>query len=165
MAVTQTYRLDASEALSQLETYGSAASDLTILMDQIGALLEQSARDRIEATNVAPDGTPWYPSDRVDLFGGRTLFETGRLAASLTHEAGPDQVAIGSAMIYAGVHQTGAIIVPKNAQALTFMLPGGAFVEVGKVEIPARPYLGISETDEEDILDLTGMYLTGETAP
>lgn len=164
MAVTQTYRLDASDTLGQLETMGRSAGDLTILMDQIGALLEQSARDRIESTNVAPDGTPWYPSDRVDLFGGRTLFETGRLAASLTHEAAPDQVAIGSNVIYAGVHQAGATIVPRNARALTFMLPGGAFVEVGKVEIPARPYLGVSDDDEADILDLTGMYLTGETA-
>lgn len=164
MVATLTYRLDATEVLSQLETYGSAASDLTILMDQIGALLEQSARDRIEATNVSPDGTPWYPSDRVDLFGGKTLFKTGFLASRLTHEASPDQVAIGTDVIYAGVHQFGATIVPRNAQALTFVLPGGAFVEVGKVEIPARPYLGISEADEDNILDLTGMYLTGETA-
>jgi phage gpG-like protein len=164
MVATLTYRLDATEALSQLETYGSSASDLTILMDQIGQLLSRSATDRIRDTNVSPDGTPWYPSDRVDLFGGKTLLESGELARSITHEAGPDQVAIGSNMIYAGVHQTGAVIVPKTAQALTFMLPGGAFVEVGKVEIPARPYLGISDTDEEDILDLTGMYLTGETA-
>lgn len=136
----------------------AAGEDMTPLMDQIGALLEQSARDRIEVSNEAPDGTPWMPSDRVDQQGGKTLFDSGRLAASLGHQAYPDMAEIGSNLIYAGVHQAGAIITAKNGGALTFTLPDGQFVEVASVEIPARPYLGVSETDEADMQALAASF-------
>lgn len=135
------------------------AGDLSPLMDDIGAHLEQMARDRIENTNVGPDGQPWPVSLRAELDGGKTLFESGQLAASLTHLAGRDFAQIGSNLIYAGVHQEGAIITGKNGGPLVFKLADGQLVEVQSVEIPARPYLGVSEDDQEEILALTADYL------
>jgi len=138
-----------------------AGLDMTPLMDQIGALLEQSARDRIEDTNVAPDGAAWPQSLRAKEDGGLTLFESGRLAASITHTADPARTDIGSNLIYAGVHQAGATIVPRNAEALFFQLPNGEYVTVASVTIPARPYLGVSDQDELEIYDLVEDFFLG----
>lgn len=144
--------LEAGAALRQLNV---AAGDLSPLMDVLGAYLEQAARDRIEQTNRGPDGVPWPRSLRAEVSGGPTLFDSGRLAASLTHEAGRAQVRVGSNVIYAGIHQTGGEIRPVAAAALRFQLPTGEFVTAGSVNIPARPYLGVSSEDEEEMLALT----------
>jgi phage virion morphogenesis protein len=155
MAVTLRLSLDDVVARNYLEDLDQAAADLTPLMDNIGALVEQSTKDRISETNVSPEGAPWPKSLRAQEDGGKTLFASGILAASITHNAGRQSVEIGSNLIYAGVHQTGATIVPKSADVLTFQLPGGQFVQVGSVTIPARPYLGLSADDIDDITDLT----------
>lgn len=151
---------DADQAKAAMHVLDMRAGDLSPLMDQIGALLEQSARDRIEDSNVAPDGSPWPVSMRASLDGGRTLYDSGRLAASLTHMAGRNTAEIGSNLIYAGIHQEGGDIVPVSAGALGFQLPDGTFVTTGKVTIPARPYLGVSDNDAEDIQDLTELFFT-----
>ena len=157
--VTYTIQLDTIDPLNALRDLDVAAGDLSPLMDEIGAYLEQMARDRIEATNTAPDGTPWTPSGRVAEEGGKTLFASGRLAASLTHLAGRDQVQIGSNLIYAGVHQEGRTITPVTGDALHFVLPNGQHVTVGSVTIPARPYLGVSDEEELAIYDMVEDYL------
>jgi phage gpG-like protein len=159
MSVLYEIQLDTLGVDQALAGLDARAGDLSPLMDDIGAYLEQMARDRIEATNVGPDGTPWPVSLRAELDGGKTLFETGRLAASLTHLAGRDFSQIGSNVIYAGVHQEGAIITGKGGGALVFKLPDGQLIEVASVEIPARPYLGVSDDDETEILALTADYL------
>jgi phage virion morphogenesis protein len=134
--------LDDLDAQARLRALDAALGDLTPLMDQIGALLEQSARDRIEATNMTPTGVPWPPSLRAQIAGGRTLLDTGRLAASLTHRAGRREAEVGTNVLYARTHQLGATIRPKAAEALSFVLANGQRVSVGKVTIPARPFLG-----------------------
>lgn len=140
--------LGAGAALADL---GAAAGDLSPLMDEIGALLEQSTRDRLAETNQSPAGLAWPPSLRVQEFGGKTLHDTGRLAASITREAERHEARIGSNLIYAAIHQTGGEIVPKSGGALRFRLATGQYVVAGKVTIPARPYLGVSDEDEADI--------------
>lgn len=184
MAVTFTVRLDDVAPQKALESAAAGARDLTPLMDWIGTVLVNGAVERISQTNVAPDGTPWPKSLRAQLggqtaedgsdtdggggSGGLTLHDTGRLMRSITEEPAPSQVEIGSNMIYAGVHQTGARIVAKNAKALSFTLANGETAKVGAVTIPARPYLGISEAERADITDLTTLYfdeLLGGEAP
>ena len=161
MAVTLAYVFDASDAIKGFDDLAEAALDLTPLMDQIGALLEQSTRDRIEDTNVAPDGVPWPASLRAQEDGGKTLYDSGQLAASQTHVATQDTAEIGSNLIYAGVHQEGKTIVPKNADKLSFVLANGVTVFVDEVTIPPRPYLGVSAEDEEDIQVLVQDYFQG----
>lgn len=165
MAVTLNANLDLAPFRDLLAAYRSKAGDLTPLMSQIGMLLETSTRDRIQDTNVAPDGAAWPKSFRAEQDGGKTLHDSGRLAASIVNEPGPNKVLVGSNVIYAGIHQTGGDIVPKNGDALAFGLPDGGYAVVGKVTIPARPYLGISEQDRGDILAATVTYFDGEAAP
>jgi phage gpG-like protein len=52
------------------------------------------------------------------------------------------------------VHQEGATIVPKNAEALSFRLPGNKWATVQKVTIPKREFVGISSDDAREIEDL-----------
>ncbi len=133
----------------------AGAEDMTDLMDSIGSVLINGAQERLGTTNVGPDGTAWPKSLRATLVGGPTLHDTGRLLRSITSEAAPDQVRVGSNLIYAGVHQAGAVIRPKNGKALFFTLANGDAALVGSVTIPARPYLGISEEDRATIEDVT----------
>ncbi len=149
-----------TEVARGFDRVSERATDLSPLMDNIGALLEQSARDRIEDSNTGPDGVAWPKSLRAQEGGGKTLFDSGQLAASLTHQAGRRDVVVGSNKIYAGIHQAGATITPKNGDALAFRLPNGAFVTVGSVTIPARPYLGVSAEDEIEIGALATDYFT-----
>lgn len=132
----------------------TAAGDMTDLMDSIGSVLINGARERIGVTNVSPDGVTWPKSLRAKEFGGPTLHDSGRLMASITSEAARDHVTVGSNMIYAGVHQGGATITAKNGKGLSFTLANGEQVLVGSVTIPARPYLGISEDERAQIEDV-----------
>lgn len=133
--------------------------DLFPLMDRIGMLLENSTRHRFE-TSRAPSGATWKPSLRarfeavpqndktVGPLNSKTLVRDGHLRDSITHAATSSTVEVGSNLLYARIHQLGGKIVPVNAPALSFRLPGGAeLIHVMSVIIPARPYLGVSAED------------------
>jgi len=138
--------------------------DLTPLMEQFGLYLEDATIDRFDR-EVAPDGTPWKPSLRARTEGGKTLTYSGRLKASITSSANPDSVETGSNVIYAGAHQGGATIRPINGEFLAFRLPGGlGFRRVKEVELPARPFLGLSIDDEAELLALAEDYADLEGA-
>ena len=118
---------------------------------------------------AAPDGETQLTTDERPAVTDQTTIpgQTDNApTSSITEEPAPAQVAVGSNMIYAGVHQTGATIKPKAGGALTFTLANGETVIAGSVTIPARPYLGISDEEREDIEDLSVGYfaelLSGE---
>lgn len=153
------FTIESESLRAQLRAAEAAASDMTPLMDAIGARLEQSGRDRIEVSNTGPDGTPWPKSFRVIAGqGGKTLLDTGRLRDSITYQVRPTEVSVGTNVVYAAIHQFGGEIRAKNGGALAFRLADGTKVVVGKVAIPARPYLGISKADEGVIQDLTKLH-------
>lgn len=59
---------------------------------------------------------------------------------------------VGTKLIYAGTHDKGAIIRPKNKQALRFMIPGtNKFVFTKKSVIPARPFTDMNEVDKREL--------------
>lgn len=122
-----------------------AFSDLTPFFDEYaGPFLEGDVLTRFE-TETAPEGSPWEPSIRKLTEGGKTLSDSGQLAASRTFESTRSSLAVGTNKIYAGTHQDGATIRAKSAPFLMFNLPGGLGLRrVKEVEIPARPFLGLS---------------------
>lgn len=159
--VNITFDLDDLKALSDLDQIAAVGEDLFPLMDAIGRVLVNGAVERITMTNIDPDGVVWPQSLRAEVFGGPTLHATGRLARSITSAPEARQVQVGSNLIYAGVHQEGAIIRAKTAGGLHFMLADGEEVVVGEVTIPRRAYLGISAGERDDIADLTVAYFSG----
>lgn len=157
----------------RFDRLAAGAEDMTDLMDLIGSVLINGARERISDTNVSPDGVPWPPSLRVQVGaiaaaedgeevdiakGGKTLHQSGALLNSITSAAAPQEVTVGSNLIYAGVHQAGATIKAKTAKGLHFTLANGESVMVGAVTIPARPYLGISDEERASIEDVTAVH-------
>lgn len=82
---------------------------------------------------------------------GKTLVKSGQLRNSISMRVAGGVLTIGSAALYARVHQFGATIVPKSAPYLKFKLPGGPFISTRKVTIPARPFLGVSAQDRLEV--------------
>lgn len=121
------------------------------IWDAIGQYGESSTRLRFK-NQAGPDRKRWVPSIRARESGGQTLVQKARLLRSITHSSDNNGTSWGTNVIYAGTHQFGAVIKPKTAGALRFRMPGGHFVTVKKVTIPARPFIGVNAEDGREIL-------------
>jgi len=156
MAIGFTLTVTDAAVLAGLSRMIAVGEDLRPVLSDIGGELEGSTVKRF-ISNVAPDGTPWKASLRAEKTGTPTLVLTSNLRDSIHYVVEPTAVSIGSALIYAKVHQTGAVISAKG-EALHFTLYGGAFVTVRSVKIPKRPYLGMSANDNQAVLSIVGEH-------
>ena len=73
---------------------------------------------------------------------GQILQVSGQLASSISTQYDDESAIIGSNLDYAAIHQL-----------------GGQAGKNKKVEIPARPYLKLTDDDFNEILDATEQYL------
>lgn len=141
-----------------------AALERSELLDGLGRLVQEQTRRRIRETKTGPDGQAWKPNS----VGTSILLKEGALARSIDYAVGGDQVAVGSGLVYARIHQLGGTIVPKSAGVLRFVV-GNRLVYSKKVSIPARPYLGVSGEDQEEIeatvLDFLAIVAESGEAP
>lgn len=147
------------EAVTAALMRASAAMDnMEPLFWDIGNILRKSTLKRFE-TGTAPDGSKWRPKSqttldhyarlqkRVDV---RPLFgPNGELHNQIFFSAKADQVEIGSDRPYAAMMQFG------GTKARFPHLWG---------DIPARPFLGISEDDRVNITGQIADYLSGAFA-
>ena len=76
---------------------------------------------------------------------GKPLQDTGRLRNSITWELRPGGVRVGTNVIYAAVHNFGAVIKPKRAKFLAIPVGGGSIRLVKSVTIPQREYAYVSD--------------------
>lgn len=137
----------------------AALADKTPVMQDIGEALLASTEERYDQ-GVAPDGTPWLPksihtvaayesgNDRIDY---RPLFKTGTMRRTLFTATDADQAEIGSNAIQAAVMQFGA---SKGAFGTA---SNGASLPFG--DIPARPFLGISDQDRSTVIEIVEEWL------
>lgn len=130
------------------------------LMESVGEALVSGTKKRF-AAKKDPKGKPWQPSRRALEEGGETLTDSGRLRRSIDYAATSDKVMVGSNLAYARIHQKGGEIRPKKARKLVFKDSDGKTVAVDKVTIPARPYLGVSKEDLEDVKATMADFLAG----
>lgn len=132
-------------------------TDMTDLMQDLGELLVDSTKQRF-AEGTAPDGTVWAPKSdatidayrrrekkkpntRVDF---RPLFgPSGRLSSEIFAQASSASVEIGSSLIYSAVQQFGAAKGEFGTAANGSSIPWG--------NIPARPFIGLSEEDRTKV--------------
>jgi phage virion morphogenesis protein len=136
------FKMDVSGLMTVFGQAVAHLSDTKVLMEGIGEMLVSSAKERFEK-GVEPSGAPWLPSERVKKSGGQTLIKDSHLRKSITHEAGDDYVVVGTPNEkYGAIHQFGG---------------AGA----GKPGIPARPYIGVSEDDMEEIGDKVTKFVKG----
>lgn len=124
----------------------------------LNATLAQTAREStLERFRQGrdPEGRRWKTSIRAAASGGRTLIDTAQLRNSIKAHSDEKGFAVGTNVKYAGTHQFGdsnRTIRAKTRKGLRFQV-GGRWVtkKQVKVSIPARPYLGLSSEDMEEI--------------
>lgn len=124
------------------------------LMEAIGETLVSGVHQRFNKEE-APDGSKWPKNRR----GGKTLTDTARLKQSIDCAATDDAVRVGSNAVYSRIHQFGGTIKPKNKKFLRFKNQGGDFIFSKEVNIPARPYLGVSKDDLEEVQETIKEFL------
>lgn len=147
------YRIDNAAVVSALRELVALGEDASDIMRAIATYGEASTRERFE-TETGPDGERWKPSLRAKLSGGRTLTLDGHLGDSISPNWSSDTAEWGSNREYAAIHQEGGEIRARSARGLRFQIAGGGFVNAQKVTMPARPYLGLSAEDEDEIEDI-----------
>lgn len=123
------------------------------VMNAIAEGIRTSTMERFDSEE-SPEGKKWKPSIRATKNGGKTLTKSTNLKNSIKIQADGTGAAIGTNMVYAATHQFGddRTIRAKKSKYLSFQI-GGKWVRVPsvRVHIPARPFLGISKDDEEEI--------------
>ncbi len=119
--------------------------DRRALLDQVGGLLENQTKRRIEEDKTSPEGLPWQPwSERYAKTrhsNQSLLIGEGHLKDGITHNVlSENELEWGSPEIYSTVQQLGW---PDR-------------------NIPARAYLGISTADGIEIERATADYLAAQ---
>lgn len=151
--------IDDRDAKAGLRLIAEAGGDLAPALRSIGAAIVKNTQLRFEA-ETSPSGVPWKKSRRAASQGGKTLQDSRRLYASLTSRVvGAGTLEVGTNVAYAAVHQFGATIRPKTKKRLKFRIPGGGFRTAAGVTIPARPFLGFTQADREDVSDILARHL------
>lgn len=146
---------DAKTATASLRGLLAGIENPAPLLAQLGEYTLRTTRDRFKS-QTGPDGTawqalvPWYKKEKSQNMN-RVLTLRGFLRGQLVSQVvGSRSVEVGSNLAYAAVHQFGATIKPKSGKLLAFR------GHVAKsVTIPARPYLGLSEDDKNELVERT----------
>ena len=147
-------QLDDREVQAAFNRLIQAGEDLTPAMRAIGDHMAGTTKDRFR-DEKAPDGTPWAPLSEVTVkrkkrHADKILTERGYLGGSIAYRAGPDFVEVGSPFVYASTHQFGA--AKGEFGGVRTSLPGRSFFQpIPWGDIPARPFLGVSDEDRDAI--------------
>ena len=134
--------LDRLENLSEVDAAAAMAA--------IGEALRTSTLERFDRGKT-PEGRPWKTSIRARQDGGKTLVDQGVLRSQIHVESSSKGAVIGSNLIYAATHQFGdrnRTIRTRNGQ-------------VFHISIPARPFLGVTEEDMQEISHIMEGAVTG----
>ena len=131
---------NAAEVDAAFRKLQATLHDLTPVFQDIGEAMLNVTRERFN-TQTAPDGTPWKPLSPAYALvkkpnPDKILTRYGRLRGTLTYQAGPKEVRIGTPLVYGATHQ------------------------FGRGAIPARPFLGLSQSDEQELLDILNDHLS-----
>lgn len=180
--MTVEFKYDFSEVLQRLQQLNQKLQNMSEPMKDIGEYLVYDTQRRFDEGR-SPNGTPWAPlqvshiaahlaikkslsnkAGREAASARKTLVKTQRLRDSIYPDAGRDYVRIGTSAPYAAIHQFGGktsphIIRPKRKQALAW--PGGIAKRVNHPgsRIPARPFMGVSNENQSEILQIINSYL------
>lgn len=140
-------KVDNKNVIAALERLARATADMRPALLAIGEDLVKSTKKRFE-TSTAPDGSHWAANSAVTLKrkkGGKPLIgKTRLLAQQIYSNVDGNGLQVGSIMEYAAMQQFGG----KKSK---FPHLWG--------DIPARPFLGISDADEQKIVSVVNDYL------
>jgi phage virion morphogenesis protein len=128
---------------SRLQQLKARMGDLKPAFRDIGEHLLNSTRARFQS-QTAPDGTPWAAlSPRTLKYKkvnkDKILTLHGRLRGTLNVQVTANSLRVGTPLIYGATHQFGD---PRR-------------------HIPARPFLGLSSTDKQDVVAILNEWISG----
>ena len=118
--------------------------DITGALNIIGERILRHTGERFTAQRDA-DGSPWKPLRPATLRHKKNpmiLTESHHLRGSIRHQASDNVLRVGTNKVYGAIHQL-----------------GGKAGRGRKVNIPARPYLGIGKDDSKDIVEVLTDWL------
>ena len=169
--------VDDAELKAALKELAAKLNDLTPFFQDVGETLLNSTRERFRR-QTAPDGTPWAAlspayAARKPRHKDKPLTLSGALRGTLVKQADQDALRIGTPLIYGATHQFGAAkgsfgTVTARINAYTRRSRSGATftvrahtrqMRVPWGDIPARPFLGLSEADRSDLIEALQAYL------
>ncbi len=135
------------------------------MWDEVGGYLVVKTQNRFD-TGTSPEGAKWPASLRALNGAGKTLIDSARLYQSITHNASATGVEVGTNVEYAAIHQFGGTIHAKTSKGLNWSYSAkGAnqksWARKMSVTIPARPFLGIDDEDQIEILAIAERYIAG----
>ncbi|MDE0714088.1 MAG: phage virion morphogenesis protein [Gammaproteobacteria bacterium] len=147
--------LGIGNASRRLGALSAAGRDLRSVFEDIGEYLVRTTKDRFR-TQTDPDGVPWKPlslnyREQKKRNKDKILTLDGFLHGTINFRASSQEVLVGSPLVYAGTHQFGA---PEGSFGTTSRgrpIPWG--------EIPARPFLGLSGDDRDEVEGIVTDYL------
>ena len=151
---------NAAPIFDYLAQASKVLDDMTPVYQDIGEYMVGSTKERFQQ-GVAPDGSAWAPKKPSTIArylaagdGNRPkplIGPSQRLSNEITPLATRDSVEIGSSLEYSGVMQNGAAKGAFGTNSRGGPIPWG--------NIPARVWLGISDTDERNIIEIVDEHL------
>ena len=153
-----TIEFNDAQVIAALAKISAHLDDLSPLMNRIGLFMVTTTENRFARTE-APDGSQWAPRSETTIkhYGrtgqrfGPVLHKTGELSQSIFHRYDATSTTIASNLRQSAVMQFGAAKAAFGPRT-----PWG--------NIPARPYIGMSETDRVGILERVDTWLAGIAA-
>lgn len=120
----------------------------------LAEVVRESTLDRFKRSE-GPDGKRWKVSIRAQSEGGKTLIQSSQLRHSIKSKSDASGFAVGTNVKHAATHQfgeKGRTIRAKRKKALRFQVDGKwVSKKQVRIRIPARPFLGLSDEDMEEI--------------
>lgn len=130
--------IDDREVQEMLQDLADRIHNRRPLMQKLAGIMHDAVEE-----NFKQEGRPqWKPSKRAIRQGGKTLQDTGSLAASISQRYNNNSVIVGTNKKYAAIHQF-----------------GGKAGRGRKVTIPPRPFLRLTDSDLQKIKDAITEYL------
>ena len=143
---------DVSALLRKMRAYSEI--DKKNLNAALAETARESTLERFRQSR-APSGKKWKTSIRAAATGGKTLIDTAQLRNSIKSHSDETGFAVGTNVKHGATHQfgePGRTIRAKTSRGLRFKVDGRWVTKKQvKVKIPARPFLGFSEEDMQEI--------------
>jgi phage virion morphogenesis protein len=139
-----------------------APDGMETMLSYIGEYLLRSTRERAER-EVSPSGAAWDPLEpsyakwkQKKRPGAKILhFDFHMLGDQLSHQVEGDTLYVGTNARYGAIHQFGGTI----KHAAYGRVRDKAIIPEHETGMPARPWLGVSDDDADEIKQITLDYL------
>jgi phage virion morphogenesis protein len=141
-------KIEADEAIRQLEAMEKRGRDLSAAMKEIAGIMHDAMEQ-----NFADEGDPKWKElagstikqrEKKGHWPGKILQEAGSLVSSIEPGSDATSAWVGTNKVYAAIHHFGG----KAGRGLS-------------VEIPARPFMTLPDTALDEISEAVGDFIVG----